>query len=153
MQTERQSIRCLTARVALVPGGIAQLVEHLTGSQGVRGSNPLTSTKVVRLLLRPLMDALLQPIFTVRGMPRLSEFYGIAIYMYWQDHAPPHFHAFYASDEAQLRISDGSVMRGSLPRTALGLVEEWARLHRDELMDNWESAQSASSLRPIAPLQ
>ena len=99
------------------------------------------------------MDALLQPIFTVRGMPRLSEFYGIAIYMYWQDHAPPHFHAFYAGDEAQLRISDGSVMRGSLPRTALGLVEEWARLHRDELMDNWESAQSASSLRPIAPLQ
>ena len=35
-----------TDRVFL-PGGIAQLVEHLTGSQGVRGSNPLTSTKEV----------------------------------------------------------------------------------------------------------
>ena len=42
------------------------------------------------------MDAASQPFFTFRDMPRLSEFYGIAIYMYWQDHAPPHFHAFYA---------------------------------------------------------
>jgi hypothetical protein len=28
-------------------GGIAQLVEHLNGIQGVRGSNPLTSTIAV----------------------------------------------------------------------------------------------------------
>ena len=27
-------------------GGIAQLVEHLHGMQGVSGSNPLTSTKI-----------------------------------------------------------------------------------------------------------
>ena len=28
-------------------------------------------------------------------MPRISEFYGILIYMYYQDHAPPYFHALY----------------------------------------------------------
>ena len=28
-------------------------------------------------------------------MPRISEFYGIAIYMYYQDHGPPHVHAIY----------------------------------------------------------
>jgi hypothetical protein len=27
-------------------------------------------------------------------MPRISEFFGIAIYMYYRDHAPPHFHPF-----------------------------------------------------------
>jgi hypothetical protein len=26
-------------------------------------------------------------------MPRISYFYGIAIFMYHNDHAPPHFHA------------------------------------------------------------
>ena len=28
-------------------------------------------------------------------MPRVSEFYGIAIYPYYSDHNPPHFHAVY----------------------------------------------------------
>lgn len=26
-------------------------------------------------------------------MPAISMFYGILIYMYYQDHVPPHFHA------------------------------------------------------------
>jgi hypothetical protein len=29
-------------------------------------------------------------------MPELSRFYGIVIQMYYDDHAPPHFHALYA---------------------------------------------------------
>ena len=66
-------------------------------------------------------------------MPRISEFYGIVVYMYWRDHAPPHFHAIYAGEEAQVRIGDGTILAGSLPRTAANLVTEWAQLHRDEL--------------------
>ena len=34
-------------------------------------------------------------------MPRISEFFGIAIYMYWfdrQKHQVPHFHARFAGD-------------------------------------------------------
>ncbi len=65
-------------------------------------------------------------------MPRLSEFYGIVIYMYFQDHNPPHFHAIYAEHEALIRIDNGDVVRGRLPRTAGTLVEEWRRLHVDE---------------------
>ncbi|WP_306672542.1 DUF4160 domain-containing protein, partial [Acidithiobacillus ferrooxidans] len=30
-------------------------------------------------------------------MPIISMFYGILIQMFWQDHAPPHFHALYVS--------------------------------------------------------
>ena len=26
-------------------------------------------------------------------MPRICSFYGIAIWIYWNDHHPPHFHA------------------------------------------------------------
>lgn len=86
-------------------------------------------------------------------MPRLCEFYGIAIYMYWKDHAPPHFHAIYGEHEALVRIGDGSVLAGELPRTALRLVEEWAELRRPELEENWERAQAPSTLHPIDPLR
>jgi hypothetical protein len=37
-------------------------------------------------------------------MPRISEFYGILVYMYYRDHAPPHFHAIYGF-ATQLRSS------------------------------------------------
>jgi len=86
-------------------------------------------------------------------VPRLSEFYGIAIYMYWQDHAPAHFHAIYGEHEAQVRIEDGSVLDGHLPRTALKLVEEWAGLHKAELMANWRRAQVPDPLQSIDPLR
>ena len=36
--------------------------------------------------------------------------------MYFKDHAPPHFHAIYAEHEAEVEISTGKVLRGSLPR-------------------------------------
>lgn len=86
-------------------------------------------------------------------VPRLSEFYGIIISMYWRDHQPPHFHANYAGEEAQVRIDDGTFMAGSLPRTAARLVGEWAGLHRDELIANWHRAQAMEPLVAIDPLQ
>jgi hypothetical protein len=86
-------------------------------------------------------------------VPRLSEFYGIVIYMYYADHNPPHFHALYAEHEALIRIDDGSIIRGHLPRTAARLVEQWRTLHTDELSANWAQAQEPAALSTIAPLQ
>ncbi|GJM38179.1 MAG: hypothetical protein DHS20C19_15460 [Acidimicrobiales bacterium] len=86
-------------------------------------------------------------------MPRLSEFYGIAIYMYFVDHNPPHFHAIYAEYEALVRIDDGSLLGGHLPRTAAQLVEQWRRLHEPELVANWRLAQEPAALTAIEPLR
>lgn len=86
-------------------------------------------------------------------MPRISEFFGIVIAMYYNDHAPPHFHAKYAEHEAQLVIETLEVMGGSLPRRALSLVLEWAALHRDELRVNWEAARRGEPLSAIAALE
>ena len=86
-------------------------------------------------------------------MPRLSEFYGIAIYMYFADHSPPHFHAIYTGHEALIRIDDGGVIRGRLPTTAGRLVEQWRTIHRDELAANWALAQVPAALSTIEPLQ
>ena len=85
-------------------------------------------------------------------MPRLSEFYGIAIYMYFNDHNPPHFHAIYAEYEALVRIDDGSILGGDLPNTAARLVEQWRQLHEYELATNWRHAREPSALTSIEPL-
>ena len=40
-------------------------------------------------------------------MPTISMFYGIVIQMYWQDHAPAHFHVRYGGDQAVIAIESG----------------------------------------------
>jgi hypothetical protein len=85
-------------------------------------------------------------------MPRISYFYGIAIYMYHRDHAPPHFHAIYGEHEAVIEVETGEIERGQLPPRARSLVVDWATMHRDELMRNWELAQIGEPLIQIAPL-
>jgi hypothetical protein len=85
-------------------------------------------------------------------MPRISAFYGIVIAMYFDDHGPPHFHARYGEFEAQVVIATGEILAGQLPRRARSLVQEWAALHRAELMDDWERAVSQEPLRTIEPL-
>jgi len=85
-------------------------------------------------------------------MPRISEFYGVVIAMYYAEHGVPHFHALYAGREASVAIETLEVLAGSLPDRALRLVREWATIHRAELASDWERARSDQPLEPIAPL-
>ena len=85
-------------------------------------------------------------------MPSLAAFYGIVIWMYRPGHSPPHFHARYGEDEAQIELGSLRVIHGSLPTKAVRLVREWAELHDGELLENWERAQALEPLVPIDPL-
>lgn len=85
-------------------------------------------------------------------MPEISRFYGIRITMNFVDHPPPHFHATYGDEEAQVEIVSGNVLAGSLPRRAAALVKEWASLHREELEDNWLKRVKLLPLVKIDPL-
>lgn len=85
-------------------------------------------------------------------MPELSRFYGIIIRMFWDDHPPPHFHAIYGSHEALVNILTTEIIEGSLPLGAHSLVTQWVRLHRDELLRDWELAQALQPLNKIEPL-
>jgi hypothetical protein len=60
-----------------------------------------------------------------RRVPELSRFFGIIAAMYYNDHAPPHFHAKYGGDQASIRIDNGEILEGSLTPRAIRLVEEW----------------------------
>ena len=85
-------------------------------------------------------------------MPELSRFFGIAINMYYADHAPPHFHARYGDERVSIRIDDGEILDGSLGRRALRLVDEWRMLHQAELQEEWRHAQLKAPLGKIEPL-
>ena len=69
-------------------------------------------------------------------MPEISRFFGIVIRMFYNDHAPPHFHASYGDREALIEIETLGVYRGDLP------------LRRD-----WELARSGQTPEPVAPLE
>lgn len=43
-------------------------------------------------------------------MPEISRFYGIRITMNYAEHLPPHFHASYGEDEAQILIETGQML-------------------------------------------
>lgn len=86
-------------------------------------------------------------------MPEISRFYGIVIKMFFDDHNPPPFHAEYADNVALIAIRTLSVFSGHLPPRAMGLVVQWAALHQQELLADWERAQTQRELLKIAPLE
>ena len=84
-------------------------------------------------------------------MPEISRFLGIVIALFYREHGVAHFHAYYGEREVTIEIDSGTV-RGSFPPRALRLVLEWANLHRQELIENWNAARQGQPLNPVAPL-
>ena len=72
--------------------------------------------------------------------------------MFYRDHNPPHFHAVYGDYEALIDIHKNEIISGTLPPRVLGLVVEWAALHQQELMENWERSKKREELLKIEPL-
>jgi hypothetical protein len=86
-------------------------------------------------------------------MPTISQFFGIFIRMFFDDHPPPHFHAKYNEYQAVIGIKRLEVIDGHLPRRALGLVLDWAELHQAELLTDWELCRAKQKPLNIAPLE
>jgi len=86
-------------------------------------------------------------------MPEISRFFGIIIAIYYNDHNPPHFHAKYGKHEVLVEINTGIVIAGNLPQRELNLVEEWRKLHRQELLEDWRLAEKHRPLNKIEPLE
>lgn len=86
-------------------------------------------------------------------MPEISRFFGIVIGMFYNDHSPPHFHVWYGDQKAVVAIKTLTLLEGRLAPRALGLVMEWAALHRQELLEDWELARGQVPLKKIPPLE
>lgn len=86
-------------------------------------------------------------------MPEICRFFGIVIAIFYDDHNPPHFHARYGDNKAVVKIDDLSILDGFLPPRVLGLVMEWAAIHKEELLKDWDLARESKPLIPIKPLE
>jgi hypothetical protein len=86
-------------------------------------------------------------------MPTISIFYGIIIKMFFDDHAPPHFHAEYGEYELVIAINPIKIINGDAPKRVKSMVLEWTALHQEELLKDWELCKNMQSPLPIEPLE
>jgi len=86
-------------------------------------------------------------------MPTISMFYGILIKMFFDDHAPPHFHAEYGEYELVITISPVKIIKGDAPKRVKSMVLEWTALHQEELLQDWELCKNMQPPVPIEPLE
>jgi hypothetical protein len=85
-------------------------------------------------------------------MPEISRFLGIIIFMVYNDHQPPHFHARYGDYKITVEIETG-VIEGKFPRRALNAVIEWYQLYKETLLENWNLSLDHLELKKIPPLE
>jgi hypothetical protein len=80
-------------------------------------------------------------------MPTISMFNGIAVRMYLgkKEHNPPHIHAYYQNQKAIYDIRSGKKLEGKIPPDKDKLVSDWMGLHKDELLTDWDLAQSGET--------
>jgi hypothetical protein len=86
-------------------------------------------------------------------VPVISQFYGILIRMFFNDHQPAHFHAVYAEYELLVGISPIIVLDGQAPNRVRSMVLEWTALHQLELLSNWERCRNAEAPMTVEPLE
>ncbi len=89
-------------------------------------------------------------------MPSISMFYGIIVYLYFKDnkqHSIPHIHVKYQENEVVVSIPEGDILKGSLPKPKMKLLQAWIEIHRDELIADWELAVSGQQPYKIEPLR
>ena len=84
-------------------------------------------------------------------MPTISRFFGIVIFMNYNDHDPPHFHARYGDEEVVVHIRTSAV-HGTISKRALRMILEWTDLHKVALLRNWDLARERKPLEPVPPL-
>lgn len=86
-------------------------------------------------------------------MPIISAFLGMLIKIYYNDHAPPHFHVEYGSMKAIVDINSGKIIKGKVPLSAKRPLEKWRKLNKEKLMKAWSNAQNGKQPNRIKPLE
>jgi hypothetical protein len=86
-------------------------------------------------------------------MPEISRFFGIIITMNYSEHPPPHFHVRYSGQKAIIAIETLTLLQGKLSPRVLGMVIEWATIHQNDLLENWQLARQHAPLQKVKPLE
>jgi len=75
-------------------------------------------------------------------MPTIAFFHGIAIRMFFNDHAPAHFHAYHGAQEAKFDIETGRLTGGKMAGPQRKLVRGWIEMYKGELRMAWEAVRN-----------
>ena len=86
-------------------------------------------------------------------MPEISRFFGISIHFFYDDHNPPHFHAYYGNQKAVFEIHTLRLIEGKILKRIALLVVQWAFLHREELLICWEQAKNGKVPNKVKPMR
>ena len=70
-------------------------------------------------------------------MPIIATVAGVKIYMYYQDHNPPHFHARH-DGQSEVFDLDGNSMEGSIDQKKSKAVRKWAKKNKKLLQKKWD---------------
>jgi hypothetical protein len=83
-------------------------------------------------------------------MPRVSTFYGVVIYMYWneRDHPVAHFHAYHSGRRASVS-ADGDVLTGSLESNP-GRCSLSGNGLRSGMMRSWRTGNGHGGMSPCS---
>lgn len=85
-------------------------------------------------------------------MPTIARFYGIIIRMYFlpREHNPPHIHVIYGEETFSISLADMEIIDGELNPTSrvLSMVKEWISLHKQELLNMWNT-QDIAEIEPL----
>lgn len=63
---------------------------------------------------------------------------GLSIYIYLEDHPPPHFHIRGGGLNASFSISDCTLLKGQASPRHQALIKWWHRRAHDKLQATWE---------------
>jgi hypothetical protein len=91
-------------------------------------------------------------------MPEISRFYGLVIYMVWNEpHPIAHIHARRGKGRGKLSgtfsVQTGEMIAGDLGSADRTLVKAWIIIHQGELLENWRAAREHKQVKKIAPLR
>jgi len=74
-------------------------------------------------------------------MPKIHSIKNYNIYLYYQDHQPPHIHIRYQNKAIAIMTIDGAiVMEGALPVKIDEEIRRWIISNHQYLLEVWERA-------------
>lgn len=75
-------------------------------------------------------------------MPNIVSYLGLAFYIYFNDHNPPHVHIHYGEFKLVIAIEGAELMEGYLPKRQRKLAQAVISKYKEEFQEKWELAQT-----------
>lgn len=74
----------------------------------------------------------------------------IKIYMHFNEHNPPHVHAYVGDDHACFNL-DGEITKGKFPHKDEKVVSDWIKNYTAEIKANWKNIEEGKPPCKIDP--